>query len=44
MNQKRNDAKQGYLLLECLDSALADGTLTRLNIDNGKAYLEVKGK
>ena len=33
---------EGYVLLECLDSVLMDGTLTRLSIDGGKSYLEVR--
>lgn len=43
LHEIRKD-KSGYVLLECLDSNLTDGTLTRLNIDNGKFYLEVKSK
>lgn len=42
--QERRREKYGYILLECLDSNLTDGTLTRLNIDNGRSYLEVKSK
>ena len=35
----REDEKLNYVLLECLDSKFHDGTLTRLNIDNGKYFL-----
>lgn len=44
VHQYKKDEKYGYVLLECIDSNLSDGTLTRLNIDSGKAYLEVKSK
>jgi hypothetical protein len=38
-DEKLQEEKQGYVLLECFDNNLSDGTLTRLSIDNGKAYL-----
>lgn len=39
---ERRSSYEGCVLLEYLDSALMDGTLTRLSIEGGKSYLEVK--
>lgn len=37
--ERSDEEKIGFVLLECLEAKLIDGTLTKLNIDNGKAYL-----
>ena len=40
--EERDNEKYGLVLLECLESNLVDGALTRLSIDNGRQYMEVK--
>ena len=40
----KEEDKLNYILLECLDSKFVDGALTKLNIDNGKHFLEIKSE